>query len=135
VHAKNEELVVAELGRGDNQLDVGTVGAISTALEELQAFEALRETLGASPDARVRERRLLTWFDALRTLRFIHLVEVPAGLPRQPFGEALAGAPFCPFWRPGMSVESARTAASETERLLPLDIGVGSAFSGGVKTS
>jgi hypothetical protein len=127
VLGRSEELVVAELGK---ELDVGTVGAISTALEELQAFEALRETLGASPDARVRERRLLTWFDALRTLRFIHLVEVPAGLPRQPYGEALASAPFCPFWQPAMSVEAARTAASATERALPLDIGVGSASVG-----
>jgi hypothetical protein len=109
------------------QLDPGTNGAVSSALEELQAFEALREMLGASPDARVRERRLLTWFDALRTLRFIHLTEVPAGLPRLPLYEALARAPFCPFWSGETATEGAinmlRMAASDAERALPPDIG------------
>jgi hypothetical protein len=127
---QSEEAVVSELGR---KLDVGTVGAISTALEELQAFEALRETLGASSDPRVRERRLLTWFDALRTLRFIHLIEAPAALPRLPPSEALSGAPFTSFYRPEMSVASVRTAASQAEQALPLDIGVGNVISGSVK--
>ena len=93
---QSEEGVVSELRRN---LDVGTVGAISTALEELQAFEALRETFGASSDPRVRERRLLTWFDALRTLRFVHLIEAPAALPRLPWESAFELAPFTSFWR------------------------------------
>ena len=113
------------------RLDPGTVGAVSSALEELQAFEALREMLSASPDAHVRQRRLLTWFDALRTLRFIHLIEVPAGLPRVPLYEALSAAPFCPFWTGGVPAPSAintlRTAASDAERALPPDIGAESA--------
>jgi hypothetical protein len=128
---QSEEGVVSEL-RG--KLDIGTVGAISTALEELQAFEALRETFGASSDPRVRERRLLTWFDALRTLRFIHLIEAPAALPRLPPQEALASAPFTTFFKPEMSVEACRTAASDAEHLLPLDIGVGNVIAGSVKT-
>lgn len=110
------------------RLDPGTVGAVSSALEELQAFEALREMLGASPDARVRERRLLTWFDALRTLRFIHLIEAPAGLPRMPLHEALAAAPFCSFWTPQSTVNSLRIALSDAERALPPDIGAESAI-------
>jgi hypothetical protein len=114
------------------QLDPGTNGAVSSALEELQVFEALREMLGASADARVRERRLLTWFDALRTLRFIHLIELPAGLPRMPLYEALALAPFCPFCSGQPATESdintLRTAASDAERALPPDIGAESAI-------
>jgi hypothetical protein len=105
-------------------LDSGTAGAVSSALEELQTFEAVREVLGASPDAGVRERRLLTWFDALRTLRFIHLLEAPAALPRLPWFEALARAPFCGFWRPRMTENSGRMPAFSAERALPSDIGV-----------
>jgi hypothetical protein len=106
------------------QVDSGTVGAISSALDELQAFDALQHTLDASPDARVRERRLLTWFDALRTLRFIHLLEAPAALPRLPLLEALATAPFCDFWNPEMTENEARTRAFSTEQSLPPDTGV-----------
>ena len=108
-------------------LDAGTAGAVSSALEELQVFEALPGMLDASPDARVRDRRLLTWFDALRTLRFIHVLEARAGLPRLPLFEALARAPFCSFaasLNPGaIDVNSLRIAASDAERALPPDIG------------
>jgi hypothetical protein len=124
VRARDAEALSAQLKEA---LDPGTNGAVSSALEELQAFEALREMLGASPDARVRERRLLTWFDALRTLRFIHLIELPAGLPRLPLYEALAQAPFCPFWQGETATEgdinTLRIAASDAERALPPDIG------------
>jgi hypothetical protein len=106
------------------QLDSGTVGAISSALDELQAFDALQHTLDASPDARVRERRLLTWFDALRTLRFIHLLEAPAALVRRPIFEALAEAPFCDFWEPQMTENQARIHAFSAEQSLPPDVGV-----------
>jgi hypothetical protein len=137
---QREETAVAELS---SRLDSGSVGAISTALDELQTFEALRETFSASPDPRTRERRLLTWFDALRTLRFIHLIEVSASLARLPWDEAFGLAPFCDFWRPGRSraeaprreIETARSAASAAEQAGALDIGVGSAISGGVKAS
>lgn len=121
VLTQTEESVVSALAEN---LDVGTVGAISTALEELQAFEALREMFGASSDARVRERRLHTWFDALRTLRFLHLLEIPAALRRQPPFEALASAPFCGFYEPGLGLEACRTAAANAEHLLGPDIGV-----------
>ncbi|MES1187181.1 MAG: hypothetical protein ABUL60_25415 [Myxococcales bacterium] len=114
------------------QLDPGTIGAVSSALDELQAFEALPAMFGASPDARVRERRLLTWFDALRTLRFIHLIEVPAGLSRLPLYEALAQAPFCPFWTPQSDINTLRIAASDAERALPSDIGAESRISAAV---
>ena len=106
------------------ELDSGTVGAVSSALEELQVFEALRHTLDASPDGRVRERRLLTWFDALRTLRFIHLVELPASLDRLPLFEALARAPFFDFWDAKMPENEGRQRAFSAEQALPRDVGV-----------
>jgi hypothetical protein len=115
------EALPSKLGQ---QLDSGTVGAISSALEELQAFDALRHTLDASPDARVRERRLLTWFDALRTLRFIHLLEVPTSLERVSILEALAAAPFCDFWEPEITENEARLRAFRAEQALPSDVGV-----------
>jgi len=126
----------------NERLDAGTAGAVSSALEELQVLDALPGMLDASPDARVRLRRLLTWFDALRTLRFIHVLEGRASLPRLPVFQALAEAPFCPFARGALSCASAqasgadttridvnalRIAASDAERALPPDIGAESA--------
>lgn len=125
VVARNEGELVPALGAA---LDKGTLGAVSSALDELGAFEALRDTLDASPDARVRERRLLTWFDALRTLRFIHLIELPAALPRRPVLEALATAPFCDFWVPGLPENEGRKRAFSAEQALPSDIGLETAI-------
>ena len=106
------------------QLDPGTHGAVSSVLDELQVFEALQGMFDASPDARVRERRLLTWFDALRTLRFIHLLEVSAGLMRLPLYAALATAPFCSFWTPNVEPSTLRSLAFSAEHALLPDIGV-----------
>ncbi len=129
---RSETLVSSELSRS---LDAGSVGAISSALDELNTFEALRETFGASPDRVVRKRRLLTWFDALRTLRFVHLVEGHAGLPRLPVLEALARAPFCAFWQPVLNENTARMPAFSAEQALPSDAGVENAISGSVNAS
>jgi len=122
---RTEAQVTSELA---GVLDPGSVGAISSALDELNAFEALRETFGASPERVVRQRRLLTWFDALRTLRFVHLVEGRAGLARLPLAEAFSAAPFTPFWRPGMTENALRTAAFSAEQALPKDVGVENAI-------
>ncbi|HEX2872572.1 MAG TPA: hypothetical protein VHP33_14985 [Polyangiaceae bacterium] len=115
-----------------NSLDVGSVGAVSSALDELQTFDALPGMFDSSPDARVRERRLLTWFDALRTLRFIHLVETRASLPRLPILDAVQSAPFCSGWSAHLNGNQLRTAAFSAEQALPADIGVESAFFGRV---
>jgi len=80
----------------------------------------------------VRERRLLTWFDALRTLRFIHLLEVPTSLERLPIFEALAAAPFCDFWEPAMDENTGRMPVFSAEQALPSDVGVESAILGAV---
>jgi hypothetical protein len=132
VAARREDLLQTTLA---SKLDAGTVGAVSTVLEELNAFEALREILGASPDARVRERRLFTWFDALRTLRFIHLIEVPAGLPRLPLRDALQRAPFITLTGDREDLSGIRSALFSAEQALPSDIGAANAFSGSVNDS
>jgi hypothetical protein len=132
VTSQREDAVTIELSRS---LDAGSVGAVASALEELQTFEALREMFSASPAPAVRVRRLLTWFDALRTLRFIHLVEARAGLARLPVMDALASAPFCEFWQPGMSENSVRRAAFSAEQARPSDIGVESAIVASVNDS
>ena len=108
-------------------LDAGSVGAVSSALDELQTFDALPGMFDASPDARVRDRRLLTWFDALRTLRFIHLIEARASLARVPILEALRAAPFCVSWSTHLNESELKTAAFSAEQALPADIGVQSA--------
>lgn len=129
---QDADVVNAELS---SALDPGSVGAISSALDELNAFEALRETCGASPNRAVRRRRLLTWFDALRTLRFVHLVEGHAGLSRMPVGDALAQAPFCPLvsqGAPGQPENALRTALFSAEQALPSDVGVENAVLGSV---
>jgi hypothetical protein len=132
VVTRNEDEPLAGLR---NRLDPGTLGAVSTALDELGTFEALRETLGASADPRVRLRRLLTWFDALRTLRFIHLLEAPAGLGRLPVARALEEAPFCGFWRPDLTENEVRSRAFRAEQALPSDIGLETAILASVNGS
>jgi hypothetical protein len=118
---RSEPSVAEHLGRS---LDPGSVGAVSSALDELSAFEALRDCFSASPDARVRKRRLLTWMDALRTLRFIHLVERTASLPRLTLSEALGSAPFCSFWDPALNENTGKMLAFSAEQALPSDVGV-----------
>lgn len=132
VVARSEETLLATLAA---QLDAGTVGAVTTALEELHAVEALRDISDASPDARVRERRLSTWFDALRTLRFIHLIEVAAGLPRLPLLEALERAPFVTLEGVPKHLNSIRSALFSAEQALPTDNGAESAISSLVNAS
>lgn len=128
VEQRSEEAVTTLLAE---QLDAGSVGAVSTVLEDLQVFDALRDILGASPDPRVRRRRLFTWFDALRTLRFIHLIELPAGLPRLPLADALARAPFITLDSGGVDPKDlggVRAALFSAEQALPSDIGAAEAI-------
>ncbi|HEY4156504.1 MAG TPA: hypothetical protein VGM29_00345 [Polyangiaceae bacterium] len=57
---------------------------LDTALSEAKSQSALGAPL---------RRRIHTWFDALKTLRFIHALR-DAELPSLPMGEALSRAPF-----------------------------------------
>ena len=62
-------------------------------LSGLGAFEAVREAVARSHDEATLRRHLHTWFDAFRTLRFVHAMR-DGGLPSLPWREALAEAPF-----------------------------------------
>jgi hypothetical protein len=62
-------------------------------LEELKVFQALAAAASQAKAGPVLRRRVHTWFDALRTLRFIHLLRA-ARLPSMPWRDALAAASF-----------------------------------------
>jgi hypothetical protein len=129
VRAGREDELPRALGA---KLDPGTLGAVSAVLEELGALEALRDILEASADARVRERRLNTWFDALRTLRFVHLLELSASLPRMALTEALAQAPFITLPSEAQDLVRIRSALFSAEQALPRDSTAESAIFGRV---
>ena len=61
-------------------------------LENMGAFAALQEFLKPAHDSS-RNRACSTWFDAFRTLRFLHDLRDLA-FPSVPFFEALKRAPF-----------------------------------------
>jgi len=63
------------------------------ALESLNVFAALEAAATQAPAGPVLRRRVHTWFDALRTLRFMHLLR-DACAPSLPWHDALARAPF-----------------------------------------
>jgi hypothetical protein len=75
-------------------------------LTGLKVFAALTSAASQAPAGPVLRRRIHTWFDALRTLRFIHTLR-DARLPSVPWRDALAAAPFLlePF-RDGTSAEA-----------------------------
>lgn len=83
----------------------------------LEAAERAAEQVG-SGDLR---RRLHTWFDGLRTLRFLHGVAA-RGFPKMPCRDALALAPFCAVGRE-VSVQSALERARKAEEALPSEVG------------
>jgi hypothetical protein len=65
-------------------------------------------------------RRLHTWFDALRTLRFLHALR-DAGIPDVALNQALASAPFCSPRADTLDETLERLARAE--RALPCDRG------------
>ena len=72
----------------------GVSGAVREELDaRLGLARALAAARRASPRPDVRRRHLHTWFDALRTLKFVHAIRDIA-YPNLPWGRALAAAPF-----------------------------------------
>ena len=92
-------------------------------LERLKVFEALIAATSQAPKGAVLRRRVHTWFDALRTLRFMHELR-GAGLASLPWSEALAAAPFLsePF-RDGPSPEAVCARLALAEAALPALVG------------
>ena len=119
-------------------LDRGAAGAAPSALlEELRDLPASLEPcalsateelglLGAIDEARDQvgqgnlRRRLHTWFDALRTLQFLHLLR-DRGVTELELMDALARAPFCPSGEPSLGPTLSRLCDAESR--LPSEIG------------
>ncbi|HEX7252009.1 MAG TPA: hypothetical protein VF376_03935 [Thermoanaerobaculia bacterium] len=88
------------------------------ALSQLGAFEAVREAIGRSHDEATLLRHLHTWFDAFRTLRFVHLLR-DGGLRSLAWRQALAEAPFTNLsGSTEEDTEVLRQALAEEERKL-----------------
>ena len=66
---------------------------LQVLLDQMGCPSAIQRATAQSADATRRRRCVHTWFDALRTLRFMHLLR-SAGWPMLPWEEALAQAPF-----------------------------------------
>jgi hypothetical protein len=96
---------------------------IATVLQGLKVFEALASAAKQAPAGAVLKRRIHTWFDGLRTLRFIHLLR-DAHLPSVPWRTALARAPFVsePLGDGG-SPEAVCARLALTEAELPVLVG------------
>jgi hypothetical protein len=73
---------------GANALDLLAV------LDALDAWSALEQAAASCHGARALAARLHTWFDAFRTLKFVHGLRA-RGAPSLPFRMALEGSGFC----------------------------------------
>ena len=86
-----------DLAAGFRELPAGTpffrAELIEEALTRMGAFEAIRQAVAETPDPPALLRRLHTWFDAFRTLKFIHALR-DGGFPSIPYRQALTEAPF-----------------------------------------
>ena len=86
---------VAALSRAV-ELGVPEIAApVQQILRDLGTFAALDSAAKQAPTGAVLRRRVHTWFDSLRTLRFVHGLRDRC-LPSVPWRSALASAPFVP---------------------------------------
>src|SRR5690606_26958637 len=116
--AREQRVAVLEAGLVD--LDAVAGAAVRRALAALGIEEACRSALRESGGVNL-ERRLHTWFDALRTLRALHVFR-DAGLPDCDLAEALERADFAAGAR-GASPGEAAERLSRLEAALPACIG------------
>ncbi len=97
--------------------------ATLAVLEQTKAFAALTDAARQAPRGAVLRRRVHTWFDALRTLRFLHVLR-DAHAPSLPWREALADASFTRAAAPHDDAPEAILARLvELEAQLPLLVG------------
>ncbi len=98
-------------------------GHVQLVLSELGVFAALANASGQAPIGPVLQRRVHTWFDSLRTLRFVHRLRDRC-LPALPWRVALESAHFLkqPF---AMGSEPAAVCRTLTlaEAELPAQVG------------
>jgi len=106
------------------ELQVPEIAAsVQQVLSDLGMFSALSSASSQAPKGAVLKRRVHTWFDSLRTLRFVHRLR-DACLPSPPWREALGCAPFLkdPFAL-GDDPESICRRLTLIEAELPIQVG------------
>lgn len=115
--------------RRDDQVFEHALGELPPAAAAA-ARGAIAESglLAAITDAAIRTnqaalpRRIHCWFDALRTLRFLHALR-EAGIADVPWSQAVKSAPFV-NWRGSPVLAAVLTKLVELESALPADVGV-----------
>ena len=130
---------LAAVLRGLNDFaDSAEVAAVSRAIERavpelaqpvqqvlsgLGVFAALTSAAGQAPTGRVLRRRIHTWFDSLKTLRFVHGLRDRC-LPSLPWRTALDSAAFvaAPFSM-GTEPDAVCRLLASIEAGLPLQVG------------
>ncbi|MEO6601223.1 MAG: hypothetical protein ABIQ16_15195 [Polyangiaceae bacterium] len=92
-------------------------------LAGLGLYLALQESAQQAPPGPVLRRRVHTWFNALRTLRFVHGLR-ERGLSSLPWRDALSSSPFIqgPF-ADGLEPSAVCRALSMAETALPAQVG------------
>jgi len=83
---------------------------LATALSAIDAPKALSEAAAQSKVIGVRRKWTYDWFDAFRTLKFLHALR-DAGLVDVPWRQAIANAPFCR----SVNLSGAATEVKKTE--------------------
>ncbi|HET7541411.1 MAG TPA: hypothetical protein VFK05_16155 [Polyangiaceae bacterium] len=97
--------------------------SVQQVLTGLGAFAALASAATQAPRGAVLRRRIHTWFDSLRTLRFVHGLRDRC-FPSVPFRTALAAAPFVsPPLAAGAEPRAICRALELSESALPLRVG------------
>jgi hypothetical protein len=113
---RDESVFASAFGALPNELAI----VAEAAMHELRVCDAARDALGQVGTGDLR-RRLHTWFDGLRTLRFLHTVG-DHGFPKMPCRDAFAQSPFSPISAAvplAIALENARKA----EEALPSAVG------------
>ena len=96
---------------------------VQQVLSGLGVFAALTSAAGQAPTGTVLRRRVHTWFDSLRTLRFVHGLRDRC-LPSLPWRTALDSAPFVPVpFSMGTEPDSVCRLLASIEAELPLQVG------------
>jgi len=110
--------------RGAISARCGELGSpVLALLERKKVFDALAHAATQAPAGPVLRRRVHTWFDALRTLRFIHLLR-DTSLPPLHWRRALSEAPFSEgALRDGPDPRAVCAQLTEMEAGLPSLIG------------
>jgi len=96
---------------------------VRQVLSGIGAFAAVADAASQAPAGAVLRRRIHTWFDSLRTLRFVHGLRDRC-LPSVPWRTALASAPFAAeSYATDAEPEAVCRALALAEAGLPLQVG------------